>query len=144
MRELCAAIREQSRLAVHRTGQYRITAGPLLSTTPFLTAHAAQVERTDASDQGQPASEEAADGPAGPRTDAELLAELRAQDLDLSTLTRYRVEKLTGAASRQAQRLLDVLLTAPEQTAQTPEPAPTNGHAVPALAGRAHVHTEES
>jgi cytochrome bd-type quinol oxidase subunit 2 len=47
--------------------------------------------------------------PDTPRTDADLLAELRPVWDAFAPLSRYRVEQITGAGARQAQRLLDAL-----------------------------------
>ncbi|MEV8510824.1 DUF2637 domain-containing protein [Dactylosporangium sp. NPDC051484] len=57
-----------------------------------------------------------------PRPDDELIAILReqaAEQIADRSLSRYRVEKLTGASSRQAGRLLDVVLTAEQSSGQT-------------------------
>lgn len=62
-----------------------------------------------------------------PRPDDELIAVLReraAEQIADRSLTRYRVEKITGASGRQAGRLLDAVLSAEQDPALTR----TNGH----------------
>ncbi len=74
---------------------------------------------------GQEAGQDSEQGKRRPRSDEELIAIVRAKAAEKianRTLTRYDVEKLTQASSRQANRVRAAVLTGSEQTEQT-EPA---------------------
>lgn len=62
------------------------------------------------------------------RTDRELIEQVRPVWTTFAPLTRYRIEQITGAGARQAQRVLDALLEERTDAGQTEQ---VNGHKTP-------------
>lgn len=74
------------------------------------------------------------DGPGEPgpdrlRTDAELIEQVRPVWSTFAPLTRYRIEQITGAGARQAQRILDALTSERTEDGQAGQVRSVNGSA---------------
>lgn len=115
---------ERDAITASKSAAQGAQADDLLAAAPLVTA-GVPLASTPAQRSDPPAPEQAEQAPDRPRTDEDLLASYGDQLAALAAdgrLTRYRVEQITGAASRQAERLREQTEQAAAQTSTQDAP----------------------